>query len=147
MSLKMSVEERIRFLSDVHVGVISIEVGGRAPLTVPIWYDFDPKVGVWVLTGADSRKGVALAKAGRYSLSAQQEDMPYRYVSVSGPVIEVRPADLEKDSRPMARRYLGREMGDAYVEGGEDGQSNVYVMQPQQWLTVDYGKMTAGGNG
>jgi len=142
MSLNMTRAERDAFLMDLHVGVFSVEVPGAAPLSAPIWYDYDPGVGVWVLTGPTSKKGVALENAGRYTIVAQTETPPYKYVTVSGPVIEVRPSDREKDSRPMARRYLGTEMGDRYTDAGsEDAAGNVYVMRPEQWLTLDYGKM------
>jgi nitroimidazol reductase NimA-like FMN-containing flavoprotein (pyridoxamine 5'-phosphate oxidase superfamily) len=142
-SLKMTPQERESFLAGVHVGVISIvDVAGRAPLAAPIWYDFTPEQGVWVITEKTSRKGVALDRGGRFSLVAQQEDMPYRYVSVEGPVVEVREADKEKDFRPMAHRYLGEEFGDAYVESAAgEGVDFVYRMLPERWLTVDYGKL------
>ena len=50
MSLKMTIPEREKFLADVHIGVISIERHEAPPLAVPIWYDFRPGVGVWVIT-------------------------------------------------------------------------------------------------
>jgi hypothetical protein len=40
----------------------------------------------------------------------------YKYVSVEGAIISIEPADIERDLRPLARRYLGKEMGDRYVE-------------------------------
>ncbi len=141
-SFKMTKQEREEFLAGPHVGVISIENPGRAPLTAPIWYDYTPEDGVWIITDSSSKKGFALEKAGRFSLVAQQEDMPYKYVSVEGPVVEVRAADTDDDTRPMARRYFGKEMGDAYVERNLTGASNFYRMQPEHWLTVDYAKAT-----
>jgi nitroimidazol reductase NimA-like FMN-containing flavoprotein (pyridoxamine 5'-phosphate oxidase superfamily) len=137
----MTKQEREAFLADVHVGVISIEREGAPPLTVPIWYDYTPEKGVWVLTEPGSQKGRALAAAGRFSLCAQVEEPPgYKYVSVSGAVAEERPADLETDSRPMAHRYFGQELGDLYVESSSQ-VSHVYVMRPERWWTVDYSKM------
>ena len=38
----MTKEEREAFLADLHVGVISIAEEGRGPLTVPIWYSYEP---------------------------------------------------------------------------------------------------------
>ena len=139
-TLSMTRTEREAFLADLHVGVISIDQPDRAPLTVPIWYDYDPKIGVWVITGAESRKGRLLAQAMKYSLCAQVETGLYKYVSVEGPVVEVRPADTEKDSRPMAHRYFGAEFGDQYVASSEQTGNQVYVMNPTHWLTVDYAK-------
>ena len=141
--LSMTRAERETFLADLHVGVISVDEPGRAPLTVPIWYDYDPAIGVWVITGEDSRKGKLLAQAMRYSLCAQVETGLYKYVSVEGPVVEIRPALVEEDSRPMAHRYFGPEFGDQYVASSEQSGNQVYVMRPERWLTVDYAK-TAG---
>ena len=45
MSLAMTKKEREAFLADLHVGVISIEQAGSPPLTVPIWYDYQPGAG------------------------------------------------------------------------------------------------------
>jgi len=143
VSLTMTRAEREAFLSDLHVGVIAIERAGRPPLCVPIWYDYDPAVGVWVITGEDSQKGRALAEARRFALCAQSEKPPaYRYVSVEGPVVSVRPADLERDRRPMARRYFGTELGDRYVAGSaESDEARVFTMRPERWRTVDYAKL------
>ena len=141
MSLAMTRSEREAFLAGVHVGVVSIERAGKPPLAVPIWYDFDPAIGVWLITSRASEKGRALAKAGRFALCAQSEAPPlYQYVSVEGPVISVRPALLEEDLRPMARRYFGRELGDRYADTTANEGSLVFTMRPERWRTVDYGK-------
>lgn len=144
----MTRAERERFLADVHVGVISIEQpgGDGPPLSVPIWYDYAPDVGVRVITGRDSLKGRALAAAGRFTLVAQTEEPPgYQYVSVSGPVVDVRPADLETHRRPMAHRYFGKQLGDLYVEGAPEENSTLFTMRPERWRTVDYTKILAQG--
>jgi nitroimidazol reductase NimA-like FMN-containing flavoprotein (pyridoxamine 5'-phosphate oxidase superfamily) len=144
MSLRMTRSERDAFLADVHVGVISIEQPDASPLTVPIWYDYRPEVGLWILTGEKSAKGRALQAAERFSLCAQVEEAPaYRYVSVEGPVVDVRPADREKDARPMAHRYFGEKLGDLYTDSNADEEdvSLVFTMRPDRWRTVDYAKL------
>lgn len=141
MPVTMTRSEREAFLAGVHVAIIGIELRDGPPLCVPIWYDFDPEIGVWVITEPASQKGRALQAARRFSLCAQSEEPPsYRYVSVSGPVVEVREADLEKDSRPMARRYFGEKLGDLYVEDSGGG-GQVFTMRPERWRTVDYAKL------
>jgi nitroimidazol reductase NimA-like FMN-containing flavoprotein (pyridoxamine 5'-phosphate oxidase superfamily) len=139
----MTQEEREAFLADLHVGVISIEDPGRGPLSTPIWYDYKPGVGLWVITARTSRKGIALDKAGRFSLVAQTEEVPYKYVSVEGPIVDVRLADRERDTRPMAHRYLGTQLGNAYIDSQSVEDAHVYMMQPQRWFTVDYAKLVA----
>jgi PPOX class probable F420-dependent enzyme len=141
MSFTMSVEEREQFLAGRHVGVLGVAAGGdRGPLTVPVWYDYQPGGQVSVITGRSSRKGLAIAAAGRMSLCAQDENPPYRYVSVEGPV-EIEELDLE-ERLAMARRYLGTEGGDLYVAANPDpdGENVMIRMTPEHWLSVDYGK-------
>jgi nitroimidazol reductase NimA-like FMN-containing flavoprotein (pyridoxamine 5'-phosphate oxidase superfamily) len=142
MSLAMTREEREQFLAGVHVGVISIQEDGRAPLTVPIWYLYEPGGDVVIVTGGESRKGRLLEKTGRFSLCAQTEAPPYSYVSVEGPVVSVESTDAEKTARPLARRYLGPELGDRYLEATaeQNAESQTYRMRPARWLTVDYSK-------
>jgi hypothetical protein len=144
MSLAMTRQEREAFLADVHVGIISIADEGRGPLTVPIWYAYEPGGELRVVTARASRKGCLLARAGRFSLCAQTETPPYKYVSAEGPIIATEAADLERDVRPLAHRYLGAEMGDRYIEQTRDAleqAENVLIrMRPERWLTVDYAK-------
>ena len=88
---------------------------------------------------------VRLQAAGRFSLCAQSEEPPaYRYVSVDGPIVETRPADRERDTRPMAHRYFGQQLGDLYIESNEGDDSLVFVMRPETWRTVDYAKLGGG---
>jgi general stress protein 26 len=149
MDLKMTKEEREAFLADVHVGVISIAAPDRAPLALPIWYDYTPGGDLWVITNRSSQKGRLIEAAGRFSLCAQAEALPYKYVSVEGEVGSIEPSDVERDLRPMARRYLGEELGDLYVvqttAENESGDSVVIRMRPRRWLTVDYAKQFGQG--
>ncbi len=141
MGIAMTVDERERFLADLHVGVIAIEREDGPPLAVPIWYDYRPGGDLWVLTTADSVKGRLLQAARRFSLVAQVEEPPfYRYVSVEGPVVSIKAADVESDSRPMAHRYFGPDMGDTYVDSTED-QALKFTMRPERWWSVDYSKL------
>ncbi|HBZ69915.1 MAG TPA: pyridoxamine 5'-phosphate oxidase [Deltaproteobacteria bacterium] len=144
----MSAKEREAFLAGLHVGVISIAEPGRGPLTVPIWYAYEPGGELRVVTGRDSRKGRLLCVGARLSLCAQSEAPPYRYVSVEGPVVSVEPADVERDLRPLARRYLGVELADAYVAATREqaAESVVVRIRPERWLSVDYGKEFGPGS-
>src|SRR5262245_59057000 len=140
----MSKDEREAFLAGVHVGILCIAEPGRGPLAAPIWYGYDPGGELWVVTERESRKGRLLRPGARVSLCAQSEEPPYRYVSVEGPVLSVAPSDVERHERPLARRYLGRELGDRYIEssGGAAARGgNVLVrVRPERWLTTDYPK-------
>ena len=141
MSFAMTVKEREQFLAGLHVGVLSVAAeGNRGPVAVPVWYDYQPGGQVSVITGRSSRKGQAIAAVGRMSLCAQDENPPYRYVSVEGPVV-IEELDLD-DRLAMTRRDLGPERGDHYVAGNPDpaGENVMIRMTPEHWLSVDYGK-------
>ena len=136
----MTCQEREQFLAGVHVGVLSVaSEGGGGPLTVPVWYSYQPGGLVNVITGAGTRKAAAIRAAGRFSLCAQDERPPYKYVTVEGPVtIE----DAGHDERvDLARRYLGLDGGDAYVTAVPTSGQIVFRMAPEHWLTVDYSKI------
>ena len=140
----MSRAEREAFLAAVRVGVISIADDGRGPLTVPIWYGYEPGGELWVVTDRESRKGKLLMNVDRFSLCAQTETPPYQYVSVEGPIVALERALVEQHTRVLAHRYLGREGGDAYIKmtgaSDETDRSIVVRMRPERWLTVDYRK-------
>ena len=73
-------------------------------------------------------------------LRADGEPPFYKYVSVEGPIVDVAPAELEADRRPLAHRYFGPELGDAYV-ASTDGEGNLkFSMRPTRWWSVDYTK-------
>jgi PPOX class probable F420-dependent enzyme len=140
VSLIMTRAEREGFLAEVRVGILSIPEAGRGPLTAPVWYGYEPGGDLWFVTGRDSRKGRLLHKDIRVSLCVQAEQPPYSYVSVEGPVCAMVRADVERDVRPLAHRYLGRELGDQFVETEAGGDGVVVRIRPERWLSVDYGK-------
>ena len=42
MAFNMTRDERETFLADVHVGVLALDEPSHGPLTVPVWYDYEP---------------------------------------------------------------------------------------------------------
>ena len=135
----MSRDEREAFLADLHVGVLAINDSGQGPLTIPIWYDYQPGGELWFLTGPDSRKGKLLDLETRVSLVAQTEDPPYKYVSVEGPIVAIVPSS-EKALLKMAIRSLGTDARNQYAPSNAGGGGVVVRMIPERWLTVDYAK-------
>jgi nitroimidazol reductase NimA-like FMN-containing flavoprotein (pyridoxamine 5'-phosphate oxidase superfamily) len=137
----MTLSEKQQFLAGLHVGVLAIAEPGRGPLTVPVWYAYEPGGEVWLITGKTSRKGKLLTQGVRVSLVAQTEVPPYKYVSVEGPVTNISPATAERDTKPMAIRYLGEKQGTKYAaDSSGDDESVVVRIKPEHWLAVDYSK-------
>ncbi len=135
---RMTQTERETFLADLHVGVLAIPTDG-APLTAPIWYDYEPGGDIWILTGPNSRKGRLLSEGLKVTLVAQQEALPYAYVSVEGTVTAIAPQG-EGDTLHLATRYMGEEMGKGYADANAAGESVRVTVRPDRWLTVDYAK-------
>ncbi|CAL9302925.1 pyridoxamine 5'-phosphate oxidase family protein [Streptomyces sp. SudanB66_2053] len=141
--MALSREERERFLSEPHVAAIAVDAGdGRAPLTVPIWYQYAPGEDVWILTGLHSRKNRLLQAAGRFSLLVDRVEPTIRYVSVEGPVVETFPATIEK-LRDLSERYLPPEKVDGYVDFAwkNHGEQVVVRMRPERWVSSDLGSV------
>ncbi len=137
----MTESERQDFLADLHVGVLGIERADGPPLVLPVWYSYEPGCDVEVLTRASSLKGRLAATAGRASLCAQQETLPYKYVSVEGSVtIDELGADAHDAVEPMAIRYLGEEMGRAYAANSDTPDEIRIRITPDRWFSVDYAK-------
>jgi len=145
MKTKMLVDERQAFLAETRVGIISIPEEGRGPLTVPVWYNYQPGGEVCVWTGTNTRKGKLLLKAKRISFCVQDPTPPmYKYVSIEGP-FSIQPVDLERDIHPMAIRYYGPEYGERYfanISQSDGWKSDILVrIYPERWFTVDYSKL------
>jgi len=139
----MTTGEREAFLAGLHVAVLSVDDPGRGPLTIPVWYSYAPGGTVSVVTGGQSVKAQLLRAAGRFSLCVQSESMPYRYVSVEGPITALDEAVSDEERRALAQRYLGAEGGDLYVAStaGQAADSVAFRMAPERWRTSDYGKL------
>ena len=137
---RMTPDAREAFLAGLHVGVLAIERADGPPLAVPVWYSYEPGGDVEVLTSAASIKGRLAASAGRGSLCAQQEELPYKYVSVEGPVeIDRIDADDRAPIEAMAIRYLGDEMGRGYAAQAAGDDEIRIRLRPERWYSVDYG--------
>ena len=87
-------------------------------------------------TGRNTRKALAIAAAGRFSLCVQDERPPYKYVTVEGPAVMAEVTDAER--LELARRYLGIEGGDAYIAANPGGSQVMIRMTPEHWLSRAY---------
>ncbi|MGK5530925.1 pyridoxamine 5'-phosphate oxidase family protein [Streptomyces sp. URMC 129] len=136
-------EEREAFLAEPHIAALSVAEGeGRAPLTVPIWYQYAPGGDIWIMTGADSRKARLIRAAGRFTLMVDRLEPTIRYVSVEGPVTGTAPATRAL-LRELAARYLPPGKVDGYVEYAwrDHGEQVVFHLRPEHWIGTDLGSL------
>ncbi|HEX3714293.1 MAG TPA: pyridoxamine 5'-phosphate oxidase family protein [Trebonia sp.] len=138
---KLSVRDRELFLAEPHIAALSVSAGAdRGPLTVPIWYQYEPGGEAWVLTPAASRKVPLIEAAGRFTLMVERTAPTVRYVSVEGPVTRVIP-ETDELLREITERYLPPEEVPGYLAlaKAEFGEQIVICMRPQRWLSSDLG--------
>ncbi|MFD4459572.1 pyridoxamine 5'-phosphate oxidase family protein [Nocardia sp. NPDC058480] len=144
----MTHDERERFLAAPRVGVLGVadpRGGARAPLVVPIWYGYEPRGEIVVEMGRETIKAQLLCAAGRFSLCVQDEQPPYRYVSVEGPVTSVEDPIDPAVRETLAQRYLAPEEARAYLAATADQleQDIAFRMRPQRWRTADFASFAA----
>ena len=136
-------EEREQFLAEPHVAALSVDgEEGRAPLSVPIWYQYAPGGDIWIMTGLGSRKNRLIGSAGRFTLMVDRLEPTLRYVSVEGPVVSTNPATIEQ-LREISARYLPADKVDGYVDMAwkEHGEQVVIHMRPERWVSSDLGSI------
>lgn len=145
MPRQMTEKECQGFLAGPRVAVLSVAGGGdRPPHTTPVWYAYRPGGEVTFFTGTQgrrSRKSVLVRRAGVLSLTVQQEEFPYRYVTVEGTVVgEDRPPSAEQ-VLAVVRRYLPEEHALGFVEaelGHLSGEFVLFTIRPDRWLSFDF---------
>ena len=147
--LSMSKTQRETFLADTHVGIVSVaDEDGRAPLSVPVWYRYEPGGSIVFVTDAKSKKVRLLQKSGRATFVVQSESQPYGYVTVEGPVSFETKYDPGREIDEVALRYLGPELGKLYLESTKEmyaaTENILVVIRPERWSSADFAKMLPG---
>jgi len=138
---RLSVRDREQFLAEPHIAALSVSDGaGRGPLTVPIWYQYEPGGEAWVLTEAGSWKARLIQAAGRFTLMVDRTAPTVRYVSVEGPVTRTTPG-TDAHLREITERYVPPEKVAAYLEfaKADFGEQVAIYLRPERWLTADLG--------
>ncbi|MGN9839379.1 pyridoxamine 5'-phosphate oxidase family protein [Nonomuraea sp. H19] len=139
--MPLSVAAREEFLAEPHIASLAVEAGERrAPLNVPVWYDYSPGGEIRFLTDGDSVKARLIAKTGRFSMLVQRASPTYRYVSVEGPVLSSEPTTLEDLTR-ISARYLPADAVSGYVQGSDLNALVTFRMRPERWLSADLGAL------
>ncbi|GGW40487.1 pyridoxamine 5'-phosphate oxidase family protein [Streptomyces xantholiticus] len=136
-------DDREKFLAEPLVAALAVDAieDGRAPLMVPIWYQYEPGGDIWIMTGRNSRKAAAIRAAGRFALMVDRLEPTVRYVSVEGPVVDTVQATREQLVE-LSARYLEPGKVEAYVDflWNDDSDQVVIRMRPQRWISSDLGE-------
>lgn len=139
-SLAMNEAEREAYLAETRVAVLSVARGdGRGPLALPIWYAYEPGGLVTIGTSPSLPKARLITAQGRYTITVQDDRMPYRYVSVEGPLVSSDPMPAEEWSA-IAHRYFDEQTAKEFIASGVGADNIAYRMRPERWSSIDYTK-------
>jgi nitroimidazol reductase NimA-like FMN-containing flavoprotein (pyridoxamine 5'-phosphate oxidase superfamily) len=145
MPRSLTEPERQEFLAAPHIAVLSVASDDdRPPLTVPVWYSYQPGGTISVFTGAQgrrARKTRLIERAGTLSLTVQREEPPYKYVTVEGTVVQTdRPPSAER-LLAIVGRYLPEAAARAFVDGEIAHPASelvLFTIRPDRWLSTDF---------
>jgi PPOX class probable F420-dependent enzyme len=116
-------EETQDFLKQANVAVLAtVDAKGR-PHAAPVWYLYQDGAFI-VSTGRGSQKHRNVERNSNVTLVVDRRTVPYYVVMVHGRA-EIGPPFSEEERLRLAVRYLGEELGRAYVARtpGEDAIS------------------------
>ena len=93
---------------------------------------------IWISRG--SLKERLLREAGRFSICAQVETVPYKYATAEGPVIAIDEEPTAEQALRIAGRYLPADDAAKWVTDNLGASSLLVRMRPEKWLSTDYSK-------
>ncbi|CAM4009620.1 MULTISPECIES: pyridoxamine 5'-phosphate oxidase family protein [Tsukamurella] len=135
--MALTTSEKQQFLAQPHVAAFSVAEPGRGPLTVPVWYAYEPGGKPWITISPQSRKMRAIESTGRFTLMVDTVTPRTMYVSVEGPISEIR-ASTEEEIHSMASRYLEGAELEGYLQFSQQlGEHATVVLEPEHWLAAD----------
>ena len=119
-------------------GKVAWVASNGAPHVAPIWFVLDGDDVVFN-TGADTGKGRALAREGRASLAVDDQEPPYSFVKVDGPVTLSDDLDeVRRFATAIGGRYMGAERAEEFgARNGVPGE--LLVRLHVERVTVAFG--------
>jgi hypothetical protein len=137
--------EREEFLAQPHVGVLSVQSDDdRPPLTVPVWYHYEPGGDLTFFTGTQgrqARKTRLLERAGKLSFCVQQAEFPYKYVTAEATVVKADRSPSFDQVHAVTGRYLPDDAARGFAEAEVASSAGTFVLftaRPDRWLSFDF---------
>lgn len=153
MPRRMPEYECQAFLAEPHIGVMSVAGDhDRPPLTVPLWYGYQPGGNLSFFTGTQGRKAQKtrlIQEAGVLSLCVQHDEFPHKYVTVEGSVMKLDQPPSAEQMLAIVRRYLPEEQAQGFVAAAlhHPGPDLVlFTIRPDRWLTTDFSDETGSAS-
>ena len=120
------------FLREANVAVLATVDGQGRPHAAPVWYLYEDGDLV-VSTGRGSQKHRNIERNPHVTLVADRRSLPYFAAMLSGRA-EIGPPLSDAKRLELATRYLGDEMGRAYVASTEAGSSVTIRLRPEKLI-------------
>lgn len=127
MSEQVDVQE---FLKGANVAVLATVDGQGRPHAAPVWYLYEDG-DLIVSTGRGSQKHRNIERNPNVTLVVDRRTLPYFAAMVSGRA-EIGPPLSDAMRLELATRYLGGEMGRAYVARTAAGSSVTIRLRPEK---------------
>ena len=128
----MSEAEREAFLQEANVAVLATVDGRSRAHAAPIWYLYDD--GVFLMsTGRGSQKHRNVERHPEVTLVVDDRTVPYYAVMAQG-AAEIGPRLPDEDRLRMAVRYLGEQLGRAYIASVSGEDSVTIRLKPRKFV-------------
>ncbi len=122
--------EQEAFLAEANVAVLATVGPGGSAHAAPIWYLSED--GVFTMgTGRGSQKHRNIERQPEVTLVIDRRTLPYYAVMAQGSA-EIGPSLSEEVRLKMALRYLGEEVGRAYIARRSGGDSVSILLRPSK---------------
>lgn len=145
MPRTLTATERETFLAEPRIGVLSVaDNGDRPPLTVPVWYAYEPGGDLTFFTGTQgrtARKTRLLENAGKLSFCVQQAEFPYKYVTVECSLVKANRQPTAGEVFAITSRYLPEDAAQGFADAETGAPAGTFVLfsaRPDRWLTADF---------
>ncbi len=117
-------------LEEANVAVLaSVDTKGRAH-AAPIWYLYE-NGDFLISTGRGSQKHKNVEANPNITLVIDRRDLPYLAAMIRG-TAQIEGALSDEQRQKLAFRYLGEEMGRAYLKSTEGGSSVTIRLKPEK---------------
>ena len=116
------------FLSEPNVAILATTGPGKRAHAVPVWYLYEE--GRFIMSaGATSQKVRNIERQGEATLVIDRREVPYYALMVRG-TTEIGPPISAEMRLRLAVRYLGEELGRAYVARPTGNDSITIYLKP-----------------
>jgi hypothetical protein len=150
MPRKLSERECEEFLAEPRPATVSVEADdGRPPLTVPVWFGYEPGGNLSFFTGTGgrpARKIDLIDRSGMVSMCVQYPEWPYKYVTVEGTVVGADRPPSSEQMLAVVGRYMPEDAAQGFVAeelGRPDSHLVLYTVRPDRWISFDFAEDAA----